>query len=253
MKIIVCVKHVAAVEDDVEFTSDARNVDPEFLDHDLNEWDACAVEEALRLRDAGGPGEVVVITVGDEEASASLRRGVAMGADRAIRIWSEALENADALAVASALAPAVRAEAPDLVLTGAQSSDNVQGATGGVLAELLELPAVAVVRNVDVHAAAGRAVVHRELEGGLIDVMEIQTPAVLTIQTGINEPRYVNLRALKQADQHAIEDVGAGEVQPLSRVRRMFLPARNDSVEMLGGDAAEVARKIAELVGRAQG
>src|SRR5581483_432219 len=118
MKIAVCVKQVAALGDEVEFTSDGRAVDPDYLDLALNEWDSFATEEALRLREAAGDeGEVVVFTVGDEEAEDAMRRCLAMGADRGVRIWSDALAGADPIAVARVLAPAVSAFGADLVFT----------------------------------------------------------------------------------------------------------------------------------------
>jgi electron transfer flavoprotein beta subunit len=171
----------------------------------LNEWDACAAEEAIRIRERLGEGEVVIVTVGDEESEAVLRRCLAMGADRAIRVdtGSAGPSPLDPISTARALAGAVAAESPDLTLTGVQSADSVQGSTGVALAELLGLPRVAVVTKVD-WDGSGPATVNRELEGGLIDVVEVETPAVLTIQTGINEPRYVNLRAIKQAERHEI-------------------------------------------------
>jgi electron transfer flavoprotein beta subunit len=197
MKIVVCVKQVGALGDEVEFTEDEREVDPDYLDYALNEWDSYATEEALRLREAAVDGEVVVVTVGDEEAEEAMRRALAMGADRGVRVWSDALAGADPITVAQALAEVVREQSPDLVLTGVQSSDAVQAATGTALAELLGLPRVAVVTKIEL--GSGTATVHRELEGGIVDVVEVDMPAVLTIQTGINEPRYATLRAIKQA------------------------------------------------------
>ena len=246
MKIVVCVKQVATLGDEVEFTPDGRGVDPDYFEHALNEWDTYATEEALRLKEAGG-GEVVVLTCGDEESDAALRRCLAMGADRAIRIEGDGLEPCDPIGTARALATVVERESPDLVLCGVQSADAVQGATGTALAELLGLPRVAVVKKLEY--ASGRAVVHRELEGGLVDVMEVEMPALLTIQTGINEPRYANLRATKQAAQQPIEvvprpDPGA----PAARIRRMFVPPKGEGAEMLGDDPAEVAARIKELV-----
>jgi len=245
LKIVVCVKQVAVLGDEVEFLPDGRGVDPDYLDRAVNEWDVFATEEALQIKEREG-GEVVVVSVGDDESVAALRRCLAMGADRALRIEAEA---GDPLSVARALAGVVEAEQPDLVFCGVQSSDAVQAATGTALAELLGLPRVAVVTKVAYDAESRRATVHRELEGGLVDVVEVDTPALLTIQTGINQPRYANLRAIKQAEQVEI-DVrqadGAGE--PTYRVRRMFAPPKGEGAEMLNGSPADVAARIAELV-----
>jgi electron transfer flavoprotein beta subunit len=210
----------------------------------LNEWDACAVEEAIQIRERLGEGEVVVVTVGDEEADGALRRCLAMGADRAIRVDAEPR---DPISTARALAELVAAETPDLVLTGVQSADSVQGSTGVALAELLGLPRVAVVTKIG-WSGSGPATVERELEGGLVDVVEVDTPALLTIQTGINQPRYANLRAIKQAEQQEVRVVSADAGEPAYRVRRMFAPPRGAGAELLEGNAAQVAQQIAELL-----
>lgn len=243
MRTVVCVKQVASLGDEVEFTDDARDVDPDYLDHALNEWDSYATEEALLLREAHG-GDVVAVTCGGPSSEAALRRCLAMGADAGVRV--EGVSGHDPVRVARALAGAVRDLEPDLVLCGVQSSDSVQGATGTALAELLGLARVAVVTSVAL--GAGSARVHRELEGGLVDVVDVDLPALLTIQTGINTPRYANLRAIKQAEQVAITVVTAPDASAASKVRRMFVPPRGAGAELLGTDPSEVARRIAEIV-----
>jgi electron transfer flavoprotein beta subunit len=249
LRIVVCVKQIGALGDEVEFTEDERDVDPDFLDYALNEWDSYAAEEALQLRERAGDGEVVIVTCGDEASEDAVRRALAMGADRAIRVWSEELRGADPITVARALAPVVEAESPDLVLTGVQSSDAVQAATGTALAELLGLPRVAVVTKLSWEGAGSTATAHRELEGGLVDVVEVDTPALLTIQTGINEPRYATLRAIKQADQKEIEVREPGDVgEPAYRVRRMFVPPKGEGAEMLNGSPEAIAGRIADIV-----
>jgi electron transfer flavoprotein beta subunit len=222
-------------------------VDPDFLDYALNEWDSYATEEALQIRERAGEGEVVIVSVGDDECEQAMRRCLAMGADRAVRVETEKL--LDPIAIARALAEVARDENPDLVLCGVQSSDSVQAATGTALAELLGLPRVAVVTKLAWDPGSGTATVDRELEGGLVDVVEVDTPAVLTIQTGINEPRYATLRAIKQAEQQEIQvrkpsDLG----EPGYSVRRMFVPPKGEGAEMLDGSPENVAQKIKEIV-----
>ncbi len=240
-------KQVLVLGDEVEFSDDERDVDPDFLEPALNEWDGCATEEALQIREAVGEGEVVVVSVGEEEVEDAMRRCLAMGADRGIRV--EGVAAGDPISLARALADVIRSEGADLVLCGVQSSDSVQAATGTALAEYLELPRVAVVTKLDYDHGAGKALVNRELEGGLLDVVEIDTPALITIQTGINEPRYATLRAIKQAEQKDIAvTVADVDVEPAYRVRRMFVPPKGEGAEMLGDDPAAVAQRIAELV-----
>jgi electron transfer flavoprotein beta subunit len=245
LRILVCVKQVAQLGDEVEFTEDERDVDSDFLDFALNEWDTFATEEALQIRERSGEGEVVAVTVGDEEAEGALRRCLAMGADRAVRVAAEG--RLDPIVVARALAEVVREETPDLVLCGVQSADSVQAATGTALAELLDVPRVAVVTKVSLGDEV--ATVQRELEGGLVDVVEVDTPCLLTIQTGINEPRYATLRAIKQAEQQEIDVREPGELgEPAYNVRRMFVPPKGEGAEMLDGSASTIAGRIKEIV-----
>ena len=241
----MAVKQVAALGDEVEFTDDERDVDPDYLDYALNEWDSYASEEALRLREAAGDGEVVVVSVGPEDAEDAMRRCLAMGADRAIRVDSD--DQLDPIQIARALAEVVRAENPDLVFAGVQSADTVQAATGTALAELLGLPRVAVVTKIEL--GDGKATVNRELEGGVLDVVEVDTPALFTIQTGINEPRYATLRAIKQAEEKEIDVRQPGDLgEPAYQVKKMFVPPKGEGAEMLNGSAADVAQKIKEIV-----
>jgi electron transfer flavoprotein beta subunit len=257
VKIVVPVKQVAALDDEFELLDDGSGVDPDFLEFDLNEWDAFSLEAALQLRESTGEGEVVVVTVGDDEAEEALLGCLARGADRALRVWDESLAGADVLAVARVLAAAVGREAPDLVLCGVQSSDAVNGATGVALAGFLEIPHVAVVKQLDYDAAGSVATVKRELEGGLVEVVRVRTPALLTIQTGINEPRYANLRAIKQAREKPLEvstpdelgvDSGAVAAAAGSRRRGLEHPARGEGAEMIEGSPLEVAARIVEIV-----
>ena len=250
MRIVVPVKQVAVVDEDFELVDDGAGVDPDFLEWSLNEWDDFSLEAALQLSD-----EVVVVTVGDEEATEGLLTCLAKGAGRGVRIWDDSLAGADALAVARVLAEAVRREEPDLVLCGVQSSDAVNSATGIGLAGFLDLPHVAVVRAIS--SEEGSLVVERELEGGLVEVVRVRLPALLTVQTGINEPRYANLRAIKQAREKPLDvlDLAAlglsgDDVESASgaRLRKLQVPDAGEGAEMLRGSPAEVAARIREIV-----
>jgi electron transfer flavoprotein beta subunit len=242
LKVVVCVKQVAVLGDEIEFTPDERDVDPDYLDRALNEWDAAATEEALQIRERLGEGKVVVVSAGEGEAETALRRCLAMGADRAVRV---AGRFEDPFTVAHALAEAVKREEPRLVLCGVQSSDSVQAATGTALAELLGLARVAVVTKVEL--GDGCATVDRELEGGLVDVVEVDLPALLTIQTGINQPRYATLRAIKQAE-HALAAEGRGARVPRRTRYAGSASTTAISSEILHGGPAEIAQRIGEIV-----
>src|SRR6201996_8447623 len=192
MKIVVPVKQVAALDDEFELLDDGSGVDPDFFEFDLNEWDAFSLEVALQLREADGDGEVVAVTVGDDESEEALLSCLAKGADRAVRVSDDDLATDDPVTIARVLAAAVQRESADLVLCGVQSSDAVNGATGVALAGYLDLPHVAVCKTLEHDSGAGSLVVDRELEGGLVERLRVGMPALLTIQTGINQPRYAN-------------------------------------------------------------
>lgn len=259
MKILVPIKQVATLDEDFEFREDGRDVDPDFLIHDLNEWDNYTLEEAMRLKEGpGGEGiEVVVATVGPEDAEEELRKCLAKGADRAIRVWHESLADADAIAVARVLAALARRESPDLIFAGVQAADHACGATGMALAGLLDLPHAAVVAALDYIPGANTATVRRELEGGSYASVRIDCPAVLTLQLGINTPRYASLRGIKQAAQRPIEVVDAedlgvaadvlGAAGSASRVRRMYVPEKGRA-QMIEGTPAEQAARLAEII-----
>lgn len=246
MKVVVCAKTVGQLNDEVGFTDDGRDVLPGAIDSAANEWDLAAAEEALQLRDAVD-GEVVVVTCGSNtESEKAMRRCLAMGADRGIRVKAAA---ADPLSVAHALASIVRREAPDLVLCGVQSADAVQAATGSMVAALAGLPSVAVVRRLEYDHLNRRAVVDRELEGGIVARMEVDTPALITIQTGATRPRYANLRAIKQAERAEVEVQEAPDALVRAYVvRKMFVPDASGRAERLVGDPATIAMRLKVIV-----
>ena len=258
MKILVAVKQVAALDEDFEIRADGRDVEEEFLIRDLNEWDDFSLEEAVKIKEAAtDPVEVVAVSVGPEEVDESLRKCLAKGADRAVRIWDAAIEGSDSIAIARILAAAAGREAPNMLFAGVQSSDQSFASTGIAIAGLLGWPHAAVVSALSYSPGAKTAVLRRELEGGLLQEIEIQCPAVLTIQLGINSPRYASLRSIKQAAAKPIEvlslaDVGlntgvVGEAGSLSRVRRMYIPERGRA-QLIEGDAAAQAARLAEII-----
>jgi electron transfer flavoprotein beta subunit len=254
MKILVPVKYVAQLEGEPAFDGPAT-VAADALEWQLNEWDTFSLEAAQQLIEAGEGGEVVVATVGEEQAEQALLACLAKGADRAVRVWDPSLAGADALAIAAVLAELARKEEPDLILGGVQSSDAANAATAVALAGLLDLPRVAVVKEIE--RDGERLTVHRELDGGAVEVLRIPLPALLTIQTGINEPRYATLRAIKQARSKPLETlglselgIGAGQVEAAagSRTVSLGVPERGEGASMLDGSPGEIAVRIAEIV-----
>ncbi|MFC6864133.1 electron transfer flavoprotein subunit beta/FixA family protein [Halomicroarcula sp. GCM10025817] len=257
MKILVTVKQVAVVDD--EFEIDGLGIDDRYVTHDLNEWDEYAVEEAVQIQEAADEDvEVVTVTVGPEETEETIRQALAKGADRAVRVWD------DTLAEAGLLDPATKArvveavadeEDPDLVLTGVQSADDGFGATGVTLAERLGFEWAAVVNDLDLDREAGVAAVHRELEGGIEELADVQLPAVLTIQTGINDPRYASLRGIRQAQSKelavkSLEDTGlspADVESPLEQTS-LYEPTSESDATVFEGSAEETAADLAEVL-----
>jgi electron transfer flavoprotein beta subunit len=258
VKILVAVKQVAALDEDFEIRDDGRDVNPDFLIRDLNEWDDFSLEEAVKIKEsAATPVEVVVVSVGTDEVDESLRRCLAKGADRAVRIWDAAVEDSDSIAIARVLAAVARREAPDMLFAGVQSSDQSFASTGMATAAFLGWPHAAVVSHLVYAPGAKSAIFRRELEGGLLHEVEIQCPAVLTIQLGINTPRYASLRSIKQAAAKPIEvlsladlgltDADVGQAGSLSRVRRMYVPDKGRA-QLIEGDAAQQAARLAEII-----
>jgi electron transfer flavoprotein beta subunit len=258
MKILVAVKQVAALDEDFEFREDGRDVDPDFLIRDLNEWDDFSLEEAVKIKEASAePIEIVALSVGPAEVDEILRKCLAKGADRAVRIWDAAIEGSDPIAIARVLAAASRREAPGMVFAGVQSSDQAFASTGIATAAFLDWPHAAVVSSLSYTPAAKTAVFRRELEGGVLHEVEIQCPAVLTIQLGINTPRYASLRSIKQAAAKPIEVLSladlalstadVGDAGSASRIRRMYVPDKGHA-QLIEGDTAAQAQRLAAII-----
>jgi electron transfer flavoprotein beta subunit len=258
MKLLVAVKQVAALDEDFEIRADGKDVEADFLIRDVNEWDDYSLEEALRIKEtATSKVEVVVVSVGPEDADEALRKCLAKGADRAIRVWDEAIEGSDSVAIARVIAAVALRESPHMLFAGVQSSDHAFASTGVATAAFLDWPHAAVVSNLTYTPGDATAVFRRELEGGVLHEMQIECPAVLTIQLGINTPRYASLRSIKQAaakpiEVLSLEDLGigaaaVGESGSLSRVRRMYIPDKGRA-EMIEGGVEEQAARLAQII-----
>jgi electron transfer flavoprotein beta subunit len=258
MKILVTVKQVATLEEEFQIRADGKDVKAEFLLRDLNEWDDYSLEEAMRIKEAAtAPVEVVVVCIAPQEADEALRKCLAKGADRAIRVWSDAIEGSDSIAIAQLIAAVARREQPELLFAGVQSSDHAFAATGMATAALLDWPHAAVITQLSYTPGARSARFRRELEGGLLHDMEIDCPAVLTIQLGINTPRYASLRSIKQAaakpieilspDDLAVPAPALGEGGSLSRVRRMYIPEKGRA-QLIEGSRQEQAARLVQII-----
>jgi len=256
MNIIVCIKRVPETADaDVSIGKSGKDIDKSGLAFDLNEWDGYAIEEAILLKEKLG-GTVTVLSMGGEDSNESLRKCLAMGADDAVRLTDPAFEGSDGYATAKILAEAIRQIPYDFIFTGTQAEDDGYGQVGVVLAELLGIPHAALVNRLEIQDK--KAKVHRELEGGLEEVFEIDLPAVLTIQTGINEPRYVSIMGIRKVAKKEIKTLGASGLNLKAeevgvagsdiQLEKIFLPPVGEGAEMLEGKPEEIAAKVFDIL-----
>jgi electron transfer flavoprotein beta subunit len=253
MEILVCVKRVPdPAENEIEVNRDGSDIERDDLVYSVNEWDNYAVEEAIRIRDKVG-GSVTVATVGDEDAEEVLRREMAMGADNGILLSDAAFAGVDGRGIAAILKTAVEKGKYDLILTGALADDGA-GQVGGMLAALLDWPYASVVNSIDI-LDDSKIKVGREIEGGNHEINEIDLPCVLSIQTGINEPRYVGIRGIRKVASVDIPvydaaDLGLSAEAVGARVNRAdyFVPALGAGAEILEGSMEEKIDKLIELL-----
>jgi electron transfer flavoprotein beta subunit len=242
MKIAVCIKQVPTREWQPRLNDAKTWIREQDVSYEMNEPDAYALEEALRLREKHG-GEVVVCSAGPARVQQVIREALARGADRAIHVEDDSLGAADAFAAADALASAMTEERFDLVLTGLQSDDQGHAATGVVLAERLGIPHSTIIMEVQIQDQALR--VKRELEGGWFQWITMSLPAVLTIQSGINQLRYATLKGIMAAKKKEIRKAAlAGTLQPAQQVVSLGVPSKSKQTQMIGGSPAEAAKEL---------
>ena len=246
MKIAVCIKQVPTREWQPRIDESRRGVRDQDASFEMNEPDAYALEEALRLREKHG-GEVVVCTAGPARASQVLREALARGADRAIHVEDDRLGSvttSDPFLVAGALADAIHDDQFDLVLTGLQSDDQGGAQTGVILAERLGLTHATIVMDVQVQPSGAALRVKRELEGGWFQWVEMPLPALLTIQSGINQLRYATLKGIMAAKKKEIRKVSAAAGAARVRTVALDVPRKTKKTEMLSGPPTQTARDL---------
>ena len=256
MEILVCVKRVPdTAENEIVVNSKGTDIERGDLVYSVNEWDNYAVEEAIQIRDNVG-GSVTVVTVGDADAEEILRREMAMGADKGILLSDDAFNGSDGKGFAAILKAEIAKGKYDLILTGAQADDGA-AQVGGMLAAMLDMPYASLVNKIEI--VSDKVIkVGREIEGGNQEMSEIDLPCVLSIQTGINEPRYVGIRGIRKVASveipvHGSADLGiaAGSVGAAgAMVKRVdyFVPLMGEGAEMLEGSSDEIAGKLIELL-----
>jgi electron transfer flavoprotein beta subunit len=242
-------------ENEIELNSAGNDIERDDLVYSINEWDNYAVEEALQIVARVG-GNVTVVTVGGEDDEEVLRREMAMGANQGVLISDEAFSGSDARSIAAILKAFVQKDHYDLVLTGVQAEDG--GAqVGGMLAAMLDYPFASLVNSIEI-LEGNKLKISREIEGGNKEFSEIDLPCVLSIQTGINEPRYVGMRGIRQVASVPIPTLGVSDLgmeegaagEAAAKVKRVdyFVPTLGKGAEMLQGSREENIDKVIELV-----
>ena len=249
MKILVCIKQVPQKDAPLKLNDDGTWI-REDVSYEVNEPDAYALEEALRQKEKHG-GEVAVITAGPARASQVLREALAKGADRAIHLEDDRFVRLDSANTARAIAAAVADEDFDLIVTGLQSDDYGAAQMGVLLAEILGRPHATII--IGIEKTGDGLHLKRELEAGHYQFIDMQMPAVLTIQSGINKLRYASLIGIKQAKTKPVRKVSWAEVEPKlsanqQRIERLYIPEKQKKTQMIEAPPAEAAKKLVEYL-----
>ena len=253
MNIVVCLKQVPKKDSILRIAGDQKWIDERDISFEMSEADAYALEEGLRQKEKHG-GEVIVVSLGPERVRQSIKEALAKGADRAIHLSDPLFDGAtDAAGVARAIGAALKDEKYDLIFTGLQSDDYGFAQVGLILAEHLGLASATIAMEVQPDAESGSVRVKRELESGWFQWVRVPMPAVLTIQSGINQLRYATLKGIMAAKKKEIREVKAADVgltaddlKPAQIIERAYLPEKTKRTEIIEGKPAEAAAKLVE-------
>ena len=237
---VVCIKQVADTETRVKVAADGKMLDPAGVTWILNPYDEFALEQALRIKESSGAGEVVVVSLGGASVQTTLRNALAMGADRAVHLKTDA-PVVDPLVVAKALAAEIQGLSPRIVWLGKQAVDDDQAQVGPMLGEMLSWPCVTVVAKMEL--SGEQAVVEREIEGGR-EVVEVELPAVLAADKGLNEPRYASLKGIMAAKKKPIDEKTASLSDPGLEILSMALPTARSAGRIVGEGAGAVPELV---------
>ncbi len=256
MNVIVCMKQVPDTETLIKIKSDGSGIVTDDIKYVMNPYCEFAVEEALRIKEKFG-GQAVLVTMGPAKAVEALRTGLAMGADRSVHLNDPAFEGADGLATARALAAAIQKEPFDLILCGKQAVDDDLAQVGPSLAELLNLPHVTLITKLEISADQKKAKVEREVEGGK-EVIEVNLPAVLTCQKGLNEPRYASLPGIMKAKKKEVKPLNqaalglapdqVGAAGSKTKIMKYVPPPSRPPGKILSGEVIDAAKNLVKLL-----
>ena len=257
MKSLVLVKQVSNTDSPFRINASGTWVDESNLTYGLNDYDRYALEEVLRLKDAGRVAEVVALTVGPERASTALRTCLATGADRAVHVKDDTVAAADPLSIARAIVAAVKDEGFSLILAGLQADDDNAMQIGPFVARLMDRPCATAVMSLALRED-GTVRVERELENNRLQIVDLTLPAVITVQTGINDPRYASLKGIMAAKKKEIRTLsladlkmGGAEIAASKgryRTVRLARPPKGKGAEMLTGSADQIAKDLVKRI-----
>jgi electron transfer flavoprotein beta subunit len=240
VKIAVCVKRVPDMDVRFRIGSDGASVDETGVKFDLNDFDAWAIEAALQLKEKDGQGEVVVLSLGPNNVQETIRKALSMGADRGIHLQADRIPF-DSFAIASAIAAELKDGGYDLILFGKLSPDSSNGATGTIVAELLELPSVSAISRLEI--ANGKGTAKREIEGAQ-EIVEFSLPAVLTVDEGLNTARYPSLKGIMAAKKKPLESKPAQLGEAKVKIEKLELPPERAAGRIIGEGAAAVPELV---------
>ena len=255
MKIFTCLKETPSRDTRYELSPDSSWIGNAEVTHEISECDEYALEEALKLKERH-QGEVVLLTAGQAVAEKSMRKGLAMGADRGVLVLDRERELSSPYQVAKALEKVLKDQDHDLILTGTQSDDYGYAQTGPMLAHLLGLPHATIVMQIQVRADRGSVRALREMESGWFEWVELPLPAVLTIQAGISQIRYATLRGIMQARRKEIRKIELSDLEldlssmPHLEIERLYFPEQTSKAEMIEGSPDEIASTLVERLRR---
>ena len=246
MKIAVLVKQVVGSESALEISQDQKWIDNSSATFVMNPPDNYAIEEAMLIKEKVGAGEVVIVSMGPQRVQKVIREGLSKGADRGIHIETESLNEIDPLYISKVLAETLRDENFDLILSGLQSDDSGMGQTGVLLGELLNMSTSTLAIETDIDQ--NKIKVKRELESGWFQWVELESPASVSIQSGINQPRYPSLKGIMGAKKKEIKVIPAPQVEKRQSISEIFVPKKSKETEFIETDVDSTVEKIIDVL-----
>ena len=246
MKIAVLVKQVVGSESALEISQDQRWINESSATFIMNPPDSYAIEEAMLIKEKLGAGEVVIVSMGPQRVQKVIREGLSKGADRGIHIETQDLKDIDPLYISKVLAETLRDENFDLILSGLQSDDNGMGQTGALLGELLNMSTATLVIETDINQNKIR--VKRELESGWFQWVELASPSSISIQSGINQPRYPSLKGIMGAKKKEIKMIPAPQVEKKQSISEIFVPKKSKETEFIETDIDSTVERIVDIL-----